>query len=92
MYDSSENRFPWARVINWVTVFLIAYVLSYFVLMARNVPALDNNGTKRFESAFRLAPTAGRLGPLSIQASQVTVFNYIFYPIDLAYYRLVFGT
>ena len=68
-------------------VALCAYALAYFLLMARNVPAVSPTGAVRFRSAFRLAPSAGRLGDLSIEASRVTLANYLFYPADLVYYR-----
>ena len=64
------------------------YVLAYFLVMARNVPAVDLNGVVRFQSSFRMAPVAGRLGPFTIEASKVTFWNYLFYPIDALFYSL----
>ena len=66
----------------------LAYVIAYFVLMARNVPAVDEKGRVAFRSSFRMARTAGRLGPLTIEASEVTFLNYLFYPMDKLYYAL----
>ena len=71
-----------------LTVFVLLYVLSYFLVMARNVPAVDKTGKVAFRSSFRMAHTAGRLGPLTIEASEVTVLNYIFYPMDKLYYAV----
>ena len=38
----------------------LAYIGSYFALMARNVPAVDDTGQVAFKSSFRKAPGAGR--------------------------------
>ena len=64
------------------------YVIAYFVLMARNGPAVDKAGRVAFQSSFRMAHTAGRLGPLTIEASEVSALNYLFYPMDKLYYAL----
>lgn len=56
--------------------------------MVRNVPAVDNEGKVMFPSSFRMAHSAGRLGPLTIQASEVSFLNYFFYPLDALYYSL----
>ena len=64
------------------------YVGLYFLLMARNCSAADKLGNVVFNSSFRLAGSAGRNGPLSIDVSEVTFLNYLFYPIDKAYYAL----
>ena len=64
------------------------YIVAYFVVMARNVPAVDKTGKVAFRSSFRMAHTAGRLGPLTIEASEVSVMNYVFYPLDGLYYAL----
>jgi hypothetical protein len=69
-------------------VFVLLYVVAYFVVMARNVPAVDKTGKVAFQSSFRMAHTAGQLGPLTIEASEVTILNYIFYPMDKLYYAL----
>lgn len=66
----------------------IVYIITYFVLMARNVPAVDKTGKVAFKSSFRMARTAGRLGLLTIEASEVSVLNYLFYPLDKLYYAL----
>jgi hypothetical protein len=68
--------------------FAVVYVIAYFVLMARNVPAVDKRGKVAFQSSFRMAHTAGHLGPLTIEASEVSVFNYLFYPMDKLYYAV----
>jgi hypothetical protein len=64
------------------------YVAAYFLFMARNVPALDQRGKVAFNSSFRLARVAGRMGPLSIETSQVTIWNYLFLPVDTIYYAI----
>jgi hypothetical protein len=71
-----------------LAAFAMVYVTAYFVLMARNVPAVDKTGKVVFQSSFRLAHTAGRLGPLTIQASELSPLNYLFYPMDRLYYAL----
>ncbi len=71
-----------------LAAFAVVYVITYFVLMARNVPAVDKTGKVAFQSSFRMAHTAGRLGPLTIEASEVSVLNYLFYPMDKVYYAL----
>ncbi len=79
------------RLRNWAIVALavfIVYGLAYFLLMVRNVPALSPTGEIQFRSSFRFAPPAGRLGELSIEASSVTLANYIFCPADEIYYRI----
>lgn len=67
------------------------YVIAYFLLMARNVPAVDRAGRLAFRSSFRMAHTAGRLGPITIEACEVTFLNYVFYPMDKLYYALAPG-
>lgn len=67
---------------------VLFYVLAYFLVMARNVPAVDNAGNVVSRSSFRMAHTAGRLGPITIEGSEVTVFNYIFYPMDKLWYAV----
>ena len=71
-----------------LAAFVVVYIAAYFLLMARNVPAVDKAGKVVFQSSFRMAHTAGRLGPLTIEASEVTVLNYIFYPMDKLFYAL----
>lgn len=68
--------------------FAVVYVIAYFVLMARNVPAVDKTGKVAFQTSSRMARTAGRLGPLTIEASEVSALNYLFYPMDKLYYPL----
>ena len=75
-------------VVKVLASFAVVYVIAYFVLMARNVPAVDKTGKVAFQSSFRMAHTAGRLGPLTIEASEVSALNYLFYPMDKLYYAL----
>jgi hypothetical protein len=77
-----------AQLPSWrlAAVAALVYVTAYFLLMARNVPAVDNSGRIAFDSAFRMAPSAGRTG--LIQTYQVTWLNYLFYPLDKVYYSL----
>ena len=71
-----------------LVVCVLFYITAYFLVMARNVPAVDKAGKVVFHSSFRMAHTAGRLGPLTIEASEVSVLNYVFYPIDKLYYAV----
>lgn len=61
------------------------YFVSYFLLMARNVPALDESEVIAFKSSFRMARTV-RLG--SLRVSEVSWLNYFFLPMDGLYYAL----
>src|ERR1051326_3718288 len=50
----------------------VIYVLAYFVMMARNVPAVNKDGQIAFRSCFRMAPYEGR-------KPKVSPLNYLFY-------------
>ena len=68
---------------------IVIYVSAYFLLMVRNVEAIDpKSGKAAFRSSFRFARSAGQLGPLSIRASEVSPLNYLFYPLDIVYYAV----
>ena len=69
-------------------VAICVYALAYFLLMARNVPAVSQAGEVRFQSSFRFAAPAGRLGESSVKAYYVTAANYIFYPADCVFYGI----
>jgi len=79
-------------ILKWTctTVAVIGiYILAYFLLMVRNVQAIDpKNGKAAFQSSFRFSHSAGQLGPLSIRSSAVSPLNYFFYPLDLIYYAV----
>ena len=70
-----------------LAAFAMIYFIAYFLLMARNVPAVDKAGRVVFQSSYRMARTADPLGPLTIAASHVSFLNYLFYPMDKLYYR-----
>jgi hypothetical protein len=71
---------------------LSAYILSYFILMARNMTAVDKDGNVIFRSAYRFAPSPDPVnsgnGGTTIVVGKVTIWNYIFYPLDIVYYKL----
>lgn len=65
------------------------YFLGYCLLMERNCSALKK-GIPKFRSCYRWAPDADILGsPITITVGEVTFFNYILYPMDMAYYPFV---
>jgi hypothetical protein len=72
----------------WIGILALLYVCAYFAVMARNVPAVNKSGKVLFHSSFRMARTAGRSGPITIETSEVTAMNYVFYPLDVLYYAL----
>ena len=80
-----------SRVIKVLALCALVYVGAYFLLMARNVAAFDNSGKAAFRSSFRMAHRHEPIGSgpmLSISASDVSVLNYLFYPLDELYYAM----
>lgn len=75
-------------ILRTCTVCVVPYVIAYFIMMARNVPAVDGVGRVAFRSSFRMARSAGRLGPLTIEACEVSPLNYVFYPMDVLFYSV----
>jgi hypothetical protein len=71
-------------------LFVITYAFSYFLLMARNVPAVDRNDRIQFRSSFRMAAGTSTVmtGGVTTIEKGVTFLNYIFYPMDMVYYRI----
>ena len=71
--------------------FIAAYVLGYFLLMARNVSAVDRNDQILFRSSFRMAPGTSTVAPGGVTTivRGVTFLNYVFYPLDIVYYAIV---
>ncbi len=64
------------------------YVASYFILMARNVAAVDQFGNVQFQSAFRFGQTVGRIQKGGPDAVEVSIFNHLYFPLDMVFYRL----
>jgi hypothetical protein len=60
---------------------LLLYVVSYPVLMIRGFPA-RKNGVVAFPSTCRFSSPGDPVGPLSIFTGRVTIWNYVFYPVD----------
>ncbi len=83
----TDFRISWFAL-RFFGVLLSIYVLAYFVIMARNVPAVSAERKLTFRSCYRGAAPVGRSGPLTISVYEVSVFNYIFYPMDCLYYLL----
>jgi hypothetical protein len=83
---TTELTKPRMRCWRTVAMMALAYVAAYFAFMARNVPAVDDTGRVAFKSSFRMAPGAGRSG--LVQTYRVTWLNYVFYPLDAAYYAV----
>jgi hypothetical protein len=72
-----------------IAAVLAIYLLAYFLLMARNVAAVNpKTGKSEFRSSYRMAPSTGQSGPLSITTPEVSPLNYVFYPLDVIYYAL----
>ena len=63
-----------------------AYIGSYWILMVRNCPAIDSNGNITFLSSFRGAPEITRFHGLTYMVGKVTVWNYLYSPLDHLYY------
>lgn len=80
--------YPGVRVLKASLLVALLYIAAYFMLMARNVPAVDVQGNIAFSSSFRFSRPAGRLGPLTMTASESSIFNYLFYPADKVFYAL----
>jgi hypothetical protein len=69
-------------------IVVVLYVAAYFLLMARNAPAGDRNGKIVFRSCFRLSSTAWHVENSVIRVYNVSVWNYVFYPMDMIYYAI----
>ncbi len=70
--------------------FAILYVGGYFLLMQRNLPALNENYDISFKSSFRFAPNI----PIKTESctffyAEESIFNWIFLPLDNWYYQLL---
>ena len=57
-------------------------------MMIRDCPAWDKNGHAAFYSSYRWASFDGNHGGITMPAYKVSIFNYIYYPIDIVYYFL----
>jgi len=87
MQENVSSSLTGKLLIRVIGVVLVSYILSYFLLMDRNLPA-RKNGVLKFQSSFRLAPSGEPIGPLGILTVKATAFNYIYYPMDLLYFWL----
>jgi hypothetical protein len=57
--------------------------------MVRFCPATVR-GVPQFDSCFIWAPDEDIKGaPITITVGRVTIFNYIYYPLDVLYYAIV---
>jgi len=80
----------WRRKVSWIVLIPGLYILGYFVLMVRDVPAWKN-GKIAFRSSFRWASVCERTPgviEISISDSAVSIWNYIFLPADSVFYPL----
>jgi len=75
------------RVSGIGAVLIFIYTISYFLLMVRNVPAVDEQGNVAFKSSFRWAHSAG-IKTVSIAVPKTSCLNYVFYPIDKIFYAI----
>src|SRR4051812_38480028 len=64
---------------------LVIYALAYSSFMMRDCPVFVD-GKVRFYSAFRWARPAKPPGELDMGTRAPSVFNYVFWPADFAYY------
>ena len=71
--------------IKYIAVICILYVFAYFLLMARNVPAVDKYGNVKYRSAYRFAKSVGRIDKNTTYSVEVSVFNSIFLPLDFVF-------
>lgn len=66
-----------------VGMLVIVYVVSFFILMDVSMPAYDIYGEIEFEYSFRFAGAVRIKGDLSLYMPATTIWNYIYYPIEL---------
>jgi len=68
----------------WLAVLALGllYVLSYIVLMRRDLPAVDEMGAFAYRSSFWFAPSVQVAGPVTILGPAVSPLNAFFRPID----------
>lgn len=84
--DSNASRI--FRAINGCLLSLLAlYLLSYFMIMIRNCPSVDESGVVRYKSATRGSPYETRVDGLTLTVGQETAWNRFFYPMDVIYYQ-----
>jgi hypothetical protein len=76
----------WLGRLLWVLLgavgVVLLYVLSYFALMDRDVPAVGESGRYAYRSSFWLTPSARVEGPVTTFAPAVSPLNVFFEPID----------
>ena len=68
---------------------LIIYVVAYFFLMNRSIPAIDDYGHPVFYSSFLLGPITGRAQQFTIITTGPCWANYFFLPVDFAWRAIV---
>ena len=61
---------------------VVLYVLSFYVLMVPNCPAVDDNGQIRFSNCPRLSRLVRVPGPLGIYTGRANALNYVYYPFE----------
>jgi hypothetical protein len=61
---------------------VLLYVLSYVVLMDRDLPAVDERGRYAYRSSFLFAPSRQVEGPVTILGPAVSPLNVFYKPID----------
>ena len=84
----------WLKRLLWVLLgalgVVLLYVLSYIVLMRRDLPAVGETGRYAYRSSFCFAPSRQVDGPVTIIMPAVSPLNVFFKPID-DYWRSLCG-
>ena len=69
-----------------IILLIIFYALSYFLVMVREFPSVDDSGKPEFRSSFRFSRELEQVGPLSIFHPRTSFWNYFYLPADGLYY------
>jgi hypothetical protein len=67
---------------------VIGYIASYFLLMVRTLPAVDDRNEVAFKSAFRISQLqVSIINGSTVAYVRVSVFNYLYLPLDYLYHK-----
>lgn len=78
-----NNWYGIAKICLAVGILVVIYVGSFFIIMDVSIPAYDIYGEREFEYSFRFAGAVRIRGDLSLYMPTTTIWNYIYYPIEL---------
>ena len=83
------------KILKLCILFVLIYIISYFVILKRHTLAYKDVGNCRailFASCFRWSTMSDYMietnSNLQIKRGDVTVFNYVYYPVDELYYKI----